>query len=192
MGCWVDYPPLDCFPSLSSLLFDLFHNSLHDFIDGHSGRVDRDRVIGLTQRRVLALPVAPVALLHLRDRLFQSDPFAIAFELGETPSRALFGSSRQKNLDLGAGKNDRADIAALRDNAAARAAARPFSRAPASAPILSTPTGSARASGSRPPRRGRQELLSAGPRPREARYSSRRARPEARPRFPDRCRRAPP
>ena len=74
------------------------------------GRVDRDRVGGGRERRVLAAAVALVA-----HRLLLEHDGGVGAELGGAAARALLGRRGEEDLDLGVGHDDGADVAALGD-----------------------------------------------------------------------------
>src|SRR3712207_942752 len=85
-------------------------DALDDLVDGEVARVDLDGVVGGLQRRVLALHV----LLVAQQLVLQRD-LVVGAQLVGAAAGALLGAGGQEDLQLGVGRDDRADVAALGD-----------------------------------------------------------------------------
>ena len=85
-----------------------------DLLDRAVAGVDGRRVVGGDERRVLALLVLLVA-----QGLVAQDGLVVGAELLGAAAGALLGAGGEEDLELGVGRDDRADVAALGDPVAA-------------------------------------------------------------------------
>src|SRR5438067_964293 len=105
------------FSSYPTFADNLHHAPEHFFNRKLCGVYD-DGVVRDAQRRVVARGVAPVALVDVGERILERlRAFARAL-LVESAARALFGHSREEELHVRRGEDDRADVATVEDAAA--------------------------------------------------------------------------
>ena len=95
----------------------LVHEPLLLFRDSHVAVVQKYGIVGLAQRRYLAVGVDVVALLHILKDILLVGLHTLGLELIVTALGTHLGRGGDKNLELGIGEDGGAYVAAVHHDA---------------------------------------------------------------------------
>ncbi len=103
--------------SVGGALPDELEDFRFDLFEGLAGGIDKGGVGRLDERRSVAAAVAGVAVGDLAREFVEVDGETFGFEFGGTAAGTFLGAGIEKDLDVGVGENDTANVAAFHDEA---------------------------------------------------------------------------
>src|ERR1700734_1538504 len=92
-------------------------DALDHCVDGHTRRIQQDRVRACDKRRNRATHIAMITLRYLQRKGGKGSSNPLFFQLLMAPGGALGGTCGEKNLDLRPGEYHGSHITAVRDQA---------------------------------------------------------------------------